>query len=223
MQPKLGILGGMGPYATLDFIRHIYRLTPGIRVDSDHIRIISDINVKIPSRTRAVLYDEESPVKMMIESIEGLAALGATFVAVPCNSAHFFYDLVNESTSIEWINMLEIVAKKVSLLRSHGTLILGGYVTVSKKIYDQFIKDSCYLDNTGNELVFQLIEELKLAKGKHLNTAKKVIEICSKEKARTIVLACTELTEVADLFRHHGFNVIDSNLVYAEGLIRLTK
>lgn len=223
MELKIGILGGMGPYATLDFIRHIYRLTPGIRVDSDHIRIISDINVKIPSRTRAVLYDEESPVKMMIESIEGLAALGASFVAVPCNSAHFFYDLVNENISIEWINMLEMVAKKVSLTESHGTLILGGYVTISKKIYDQYIKNSCYLDNDGNDLVFQLIEELKLANGQHLNTTKKLIDLCRKEKAKTIVLACTELTEVADLFRQNGFHVIDSNLIYAEGLVRLTK
>ena len=65
--------------------------------------------------------------------------------------------------------------------------------------------------------------KIKTHYNKHLNTVKKVIEICSKEKARTIVLACTELTEVADLFRQHGFNVIDSNLVYAEELIRLTK
>ncbi len=45
-EPILGILGGMGPYATIDFIRNIYDLTPNISVDSDHIRIITDSNVK---------------------------------------------------------------------------------------------------------------------------------------------------------------------------------
>jgi aspartate racemase len=219
MQPILGILGGMGPYATLDFIRNIYKVTPNINVDSDHIRIVSDINVKIPSRTRAVLFGEESPVQPMIESVEGLALLGAAYVAVPCNSAHYFYDLVNQYTTIEWINMLDIVADKIGTDDRANVLILGGYVTVTMRIYDQYIPQCCYLDTAGNELVFELIEDLKLAKGQYQNTVDKIIELCRGKKAETIVLACTELTEVAELFSGKGIKIIDSNRVYAEALV----
>ena len=219
MQPILGILGGMGPYATLDFIRNIYKVTPNINVDSDHIRIVSDINVKIPSRTRAVLFEEESPVQQMIESVEGLALLGAAYVAVPCNSAHYFYDLVNQHTTIGWINMLEIVADKIGTDDGSNVLILGGYVTVTKRIYDQYIPQCCYLDTADNELVFELIEDLKLAKGQYQNTVDKIIELCRGKKAETIVLACTELTEVAELFSGKGIKIIDSNRVYAEALV----
>ena len=62
----LGILGGMGPYATLDFIKHIYDNTSDISVDSDHIRVVTDINVKLPSRTRAIIFNEQSPVDGMV-------------------------------------------------------------------------------------------------------------------------------------------------------------
>lgn len=223
IQPILGILGGMGPYATLDFIRNIYRVTPNITLDSDHIRIISDINVKIPSRTRAVLLEEESPVQGMIESIEGLSLLGAAYVAVPCNSAHYFYNLVNNNTTIEWINMLEIVASKIRIDDMSNVLILGGYVTVTKRIYDQYIPQCCYLDLAGNELVFKLIEDLKLAKGHYQNTVDKIIELCRRKKAETIVLACTELTEVSELFSGKGIKIIDSNRAYAEALVERIK
>ena len=95
----LGILGGMGPYATLDFIKHIYDNTSDISVDSDHIRVVTDINVKLPSRTRAILFNEQSPVDGMVSSIKKLSELGASVIAVPCNSAHYFYNSVKYNIS----------------------------------------------------------------------------------------------------------------------------
>jgi len=221
MQPVLGILGGMGPLATLDFIKNIYKSTPQVRVDSDHMRIISDINVKIPSRTRSVLLGEESPSAQMIKSIEGLAAIGAKYVAVPCNSAHYFYDDVNPLLSIEWINMLKIVSDRVRLLGGSNVLILGGYVTVTEKIYDEHLQQTCYLSAKENELVYSLIEDIKLSRGNYEQSVKEVIQFYKNTKADTVVLACTELTEVVELFEGNGLRVVDSNLVYAESLIDL--
>lgn len=221
MQPILGILGGMGPLATLDFIRNIYKSTPDVRVDSDHIRIISDINVKIPSRTRSVLLGEESPSAQMIKSIEGLAAIGASYVAVPCNSAHYFYNEVSPQLPIKWINMLETVSDRVRQLGGSNVLILGGYVTVTKKIYDQHLDQTCYLKPDENEAVYRLIEDLKLSKGNYEKSVMEIIQYCKNKKVDTVVLACTELTEVIDLFEGNDLIIVDSNLVYAESLIEL--
>ena len=221
MQPILGILGGMGPLATLDFINNIYKSTPGVQVDSDHMRIISDINVKIPSRTRSVLLGEESPSAQMIKTIEGLAAIGATYVAVPCNSAHYFYDDVSPHLPIKWINMLKTVSDRVRLLGGSNVLILGGYVTVTKKIYDQYLDQTCYLKSHENEVVYSLIEDLKLSKGNYDKAVREIIKFCKNKKADTVVLACTELTEVIELFEGNDLIVVDSNLVYAESLIEL--
>ncbi len=68
-QKSIGILGGMGPYATVHFYKRILELTPIIK-DKDHFRIFIDSQVKIPSRTRAILYNETSPVPEMIKSIK---------------------------------------------------------------------------------------------------------------------------------------------------------
>ena len=90
MEKVVGILGGMGPFATVDFYKQILLATHA-KKDWEHLRILIDSNVKIPSRTRAILYGEESPAPAMVKSINNLTRIGADFVVVPCNSAHYFY------------------------------------------------------------------------------------------------------------------------------------
>ena len=111
-QKILGILGGMGPYATIYFFQRILDLTP-IKKDKDHFRVLIDNQVKIPSRTRAILFNEDSPVPDMIKSINNLASIGAESLLIPCNSAHYFYDEVCKEITIPWINMIECVANKL--------------------------------------------------------------------------------------------------------------
>ena len=94
-ESTIGILGGMGPYATNFFLKRILDLTP-VKLDKDHFHTIIDNNVKIPSRTRAVKYNEQSPVNDMVNSINNLAKIGCDFVMLPCNSAHYFYNQVSE-------------------------------------------------------------------------------------------------------------------------------
>ena len=64
-ETTIGILGGMGPYATNFFFKRILDLTP-VKMDKDHFHTIIDNNVKIPSRTRAVKYNEQSPVNDIV-------------------------------------------------------------------------------------------------------------------------------------------------------------
>ena len=75
----IGILGGMGPYATSFFFKRLLDITP-TKLDKDHFRTIIDNNVKIPSRTRAVKYNEQSPVKDIVSSINNLSKIGCTCV-----------------------------------------------------------------------------------------------------------------------------------------------
>ena len=222
-EPILGILGGMGPYATIDFIRNIHDLTPNIFVDSDHIRIITDSNVKIPSRTRAILYNEDSPEEGMVESINNLKKMGASVIAVPCNSAHYFYSLVNPKCNGSWVNMLECVSNAVFKNSFESPLILGGYVTVSKKIYSNTIPKAQYLDNEDNQVIYDLIEDLKICTNNYKEKISKLIKLFKKSDADSILLACTELTAVAESFAENGIHVIDSNKEYALSLVQLIK
>ena len=82
----VGVLGGMGPYATLLFYENILNLTDADK-DWDHVHLVIDNNTKIPSRTRALLFGEKSPYDCMLESCEKLENYPVDIIVIPCNSA----------------------------------------------------------------------------------------------------------------------------------------
>ncbi len=83
----VGIIGGMGPEATVDLMRRIIANTPALD-DIDHIRCIVDNNPKIPSRIKALIEaDGESPGPVMAAMGKSLEAYGVDFLAIPCNTA----------------------------------------------------------------------------------------------------------------------------------------
>ncbi len=155
----LGIIGGMGPLATADFFKELVKRTDA-RKDWEHLHVIIDNDVSIPSRTRAALYNETSPVSAMRKSAKKLQAMGCDYLAVPCNSAHYFYEEVVQGLDIPWVNMIEIVTRELKHFQK--ILILGAYVTVTKKIYDRFINNTLYMKAEGNKLVSELVEKLKI-------------------------------------------------------------
>ena len=109
----VGILGGMGPEATVDLMQRIIRLTPALD-DADHIRCIVDNNPKVPSRIKAIIEgDGEDPGPCMADMGRRLEAWGADFLAIACNTAHYYYDAVREAVHIPVINLIDLVANHV--------------------------------------------------------------------------------------------------------------
>ncbi len=197
----LGILGGMGPWATLNFFKEILNNTEAEK-DWDHLHIIIDNNVDIPSRTRALVYNEKSPETDMKIACYNLMNSGCEYIAVPCNSAHYFYDDVVKGTDIPWVNMLEVVARQVAHYKK--VLVLGGYATVVKKSYDRYLDNTIYLDDYAE--IYELIESIKVNR-----IYNKPIQL---PEADCILLACTELPLVIK----HG---VDAGKIYAKELIKL--
>ena len=199
MRKTLGILGGMGPWATLNFFEEILKNTEAEK-DWDHLHIIIDNNTEIPSRTRALLYNEESPVSLMMTACYNLFRQGCDYIAVPCNSAHYFYDEVVKDTSIPWVNMLVVVADKVRHYQK--VLILGGYATIEKRLYDKYLDNTVYLDDYSE--VYALIEAAKQNKPGWQLVLPDV---------DCVLLACTELPLV--------MSGVDAGKIYAKELIKL--
>jgi len=130
----IGVLGGMGPEATLDLFKKIIKNTKAVR-DQDHLRVLIDSNPKIPDRTPAVLGSGESPVPMMIESAKTLERAGADFIVIPCVTAHYFIRELREGVGVPVVSIIEEVAGElerrlpgvgqVGLIATTGT-IKGG-------------------------------------------------------------------------------------------------
>ena len=217
---KIGILGGMGPYATNFFFKRLLDLTP-VKLDKDHFHTIIDNNVKIPSRTRAVKYNEQSPVNDIIKSINNLSKIGCNYVMLPCNSAHYFYDSVSKNIEIPWLNMIEIVSNKILDLNYSKPLILGGFITTQKKIYSEHLPKSVYLSAKENQQIESIIEEIKITNKLNKNsliTFKDIIKNYN-DSIDSILLGCTELPIVINKSHFEGKKAISSIDEYIKYLL----
>lgn len=196
----IGILGGMGPEATIDLFYKIIKFTPAEK-DQDHLRIIIDNNPKIPNRTAAILGKGEDPLPALQETARNLEKAGADFIIIPCNTAHYFLPLIQESVEIPILNMIEETAKetqkknpsikKVGLLASIGTYKTGIYHQHFKKFNIEVISP----EEKDKEEVMKAIYAVKagdLSEGTKIN----IISIAQKlidEEAEAIITGCTEI------------------------------
>ena len=122
----IGILGGMGPAATIEFFRRLVAATPAA-IDQAHLRILIDNNPHVPDRTDAVFGRGPDPGPTLADMARGLATSGADFLTMPCNTGHVFQAAIRNAVSIPFIDMIEetarmIAVKRVGLLATTGTV-----------------------------------------------------------------------------------------------------
>jgi len=196
----IGILGGMGPEATIDLFYKIIKFTPAEK-DQDHLRIIIDNNPKIPDRTAAILGKGEDPLPALRETAKNLEKAGADFIIIPCNTAHYFLPLIQESVKIPILNMIEEAAKetqqripqiqKVGLLASVGTYKTEIYHQQFKKFNIEVISP----EEKDKEEVMKAIYAVKagnLSEGIKKNILKIAQKLVDKG-AEAIIAGCTEI------------------------------
>ena len=138
-EKTIGILGGMGPEATLDLFSKIIANTPAAK-DQDHLRVVIDSNPKVPDRTAAILRGGESPVPAMKAGIQALKQAGADFVVIPCVSAHFFLDELQREATLPILSMLDVTAEHIRKdhlhIRTVGMLATTGTLYRPKALLD---------------------------------------------------------------------------------------
>ncbi|MFW6037888.1 MAG: aspartate/glutamate racemase family protein, partial [Desulfonatronovibrio sp.] len=106
-----GILGGMGPEATVDLMNRVIKATPA-KDDEDHIRMVVDNNPKVPSRIKALIQgDGSSPGPCLREMARKLESWGVDFLAMPCNTAHFYHQEIQEAVSIPVLDMISLAVE----------------------------------------------------------------------------------------------------------------
>ena len=106
----IGILGGMGPAATVDFMNRVVLATPA-RDDADHFRMIVDNNPKVPSRIAALIEKTGAdPLPELKRMAVGLEKAGADFLVMPCNTAHHFHAAIAEAVAIPFLNIVDVAA-----------------------------------------------------------------------------------------------------------------
>jgi aspartate racemase len=133
---KLGVVGGVGPAATVDFLRKVVRNTPAA-CDQDHIRIIVEQNPQIPDRTRHLTGNGVDPTLALYATCRKLEDGGADLIAIPCNTAHAFIAPIEARLRVPIVNMMCATVDylrdafpgltRVGLLATDGTIASGVY------------------------------------------------------------------------------------------------
>ncbi len=112
-EKTIGILGGMGPEATVDCYAKIIKNTPA-KTDQQHLRVIIDSNPKVPDRTAAITGKGPSPVPILVAGCRTLQAAGADFIIMPCVSAHFYLAEIRQQIKLPILSIYDAVANAIS-------------------------------------------------------------------------------------------------------------
>jgi aspartate racemase len=219
--PRMGgVLGGMGPLATVDFLQKVIELTPAQR-DQDHVPLIVHQVPQIPDRSQSILAHDDAPLLPLLTGLRRLALAGATFVAIPCNSAHHWYPQLVASQSLPILHIADAVwrelelrqlqSRALGLLATRGTLQSGFYFSrlaargarwVAAGESTQVLVDSAILAVKAGRL--------EIAR----DAAARAAEQYRSSGAEVLILACTELPVVflgSSVLEHY----IDSTLALA--------
>jgi aspartate racemase len=109
----VGVIGGLGPAATLDFLARVLAATPAAR-DQDHVRLIIDNNPAVPDRQAALAGTGPSPGPALAAMAAGLERAGADFLVMPCNTAHAFQAEIEAATRLPLVGLIDETAAAVA-------------------------------------------------------------------------------------------------------------
>ncbi len=221
----VGILGGMGPEATLDLYRHIINLTPAIK-DQDHIPVLIYSNPKIPDRTEAIAAGGESPLPYMIEGARVLEKAGAGIIAMPCNAAHYFLPQLQREVTVPFLDMIEETCREVRRTLPHATKVglIAALGTVHSGIYHRaFARDGIEVlipSEAEQQKIHAAIGQVKA--GEQNRLTRETFQSCGRRLieagAEAVILGCTEVP-LAFEPNEVGYFSIDTTRILAEAAI----
>lgn len=229
MKKILGIVGGMGPWATGYLFNKIISLTDA-KSDQDHIRIIIDNNTNIPDRTKAILYNGENPVHEIVDSIRMLERCGAQIVAIPCNTAHYFFDEYSSEANAEILNIIDITVrqvhrivstgkrKKVGVLATAGTLKTNLYQSALGNLNIDYVVPN---DKQINGLMHFIYDGVKANNMDEtlLAEIKKIFIELTDDNVDIFILGCTELSVLMGQDILSPYLMVDSTTELAKACI----
>lgn len=200
----IGIIGGMGPMATLDLFHKIVINTPA-NCDQDHAHLIIDNNTKIPDRSSYILNGGDNPATEIFNSACRLLDSGADVLIMPCNTAHYFYDTVKEKIdekykdiSYRFINMIDETAKFIQSSGCKEAYLLATKGTYQSMIYqDALMKYGIPMeepDETIKDVIMKVTYNYKEGINHYYeDELKRIVEAAKFQGEIEIILGCTEL------------------------------
>lgn len=194
---KLGVIGGMGPLATVKFYDKIV-LNTEAHNDNEHIDLIVLNHSTMPDRTKCIIENKDIEFLNEIKKdLEILEKIGIDVVAIPCNTSHYFYDEFKNFTNLKIINMIEETILEIKRRGIKKVAVFGTLGTLNSKVYNKYAKENGIevkeLSLEDKKTVMDIIYKIKETNNLE---SKDFVEILNRYcNDKTIgIIACTELS-----------------------------
>lgn len=222
----LGILGGLGPMSGVYFCSLLTEHTEAQR-DQDHLNFILSSRADTPDRTAFITgVSEEDPTAAMCTEVQRLILAGAEIIAIPCNTAHYFYEAIAERSSVPVINIIRQTVmfchrsgiRTVGLLATEGTVSSGAYAQVCEAAGIECVTPCREDQDVVSRIIYG---EIKKGREPDMDALMGVVQRLRERGCERIILGCTELSLLGRDGRLCGEDVVDSLEVLAYSAIRM--
>ncbi len=217
---KIGVIGGMGPESSALFYKLLikecqkqYRISsdnkyPEIFIHSIPIEMNQDLN--------------KNMLKLLLKSAKNLECIGADFIVIPCNSAHYFYENLEKEIKIPLLSMIEETIKKVNS-ENYKTIGLIGTKITMNEVYNKYLNKYSIkkiVPDSQNKII-GLISDISINKN-ILKCKKELLKIIYDLKgkgAEAVILGCTELSLILNQ-KDADVKLFDTLNILAESTIK---
>jgi aspartate racemase len=196
----LGVLGGMGPLASAHFMLRLTLLTPASR-DQDHIPTVLWSDPRVPDRTAAYLGNGADPLPWLLRGVQGLRAAGCGAIAMPCNTAHGWFEDVAQAAGVPILHIVDAAASELRRAGiSQGRIgLMGTAGTLAMRLYQDRLSAQGWeiIEPEAGQMERLITPAIASVKGNRLLEAyEPLTEVVNSLAARGVagvVLGCTEI------------------------------
>jgi aspartate racemase len=196
----LGVLGGMGPLASAQFMLRLTLLTPAVR-DQDHIPAVLWSDPRVPDRTAARLGAGPDPFPWLMRGIDGLRAAGCGAIAIPCNTAHGWFEPMAKNAGVPILHIVDAAAtdlRRIGVTR--GTIgLMGTAATLAMKLHQDRLGAQGWdiIEPDPDQMEGLVTPSIAAVKANRVAEAyqplAEVVNSLASRGATAVVLGCTEI------------------------------
>lgn len=198
---RLGILGGMGPAASAEFVTRLIQQTPA-SCDQEHIPFILWNDPTVPDRSTSLRNGDDKPLPYLLNGVHGLLTAGCDTIVIPCNTAHFWFaELSKKARKTTIIHIVDSVAdalrevnvtnSTIGVMGTQATIELGLYqYRLNKLGWDCIVPSIEEMDSLVQPAI-NLIKANKMADANQM--LMQVVSSLIDKGAKAVVLGCTEI------------------------------
>ena len=213
---RLGILGGMGPAASAEFVTRLIKQTPATH-DQQHIPFVLWNEPRIPDRSTSMQAGNNQPMLWLLQGIQALKTVGCDCIVIPCNSAHYWYDDMAKM-GVPITHIVDSIADQLRKLQLENAMIgiMGTQGTIEHGLYQSRLTQQgwrCLVPDRAEMDFFvqPAIDFIKAGKiGESQVLLMQVIHSLIDRGAQAVVLGCTELPRSISVASVEGVPVVNS-------------